>query len=122
MKAALLSVLTLALRDSDRAERDEERAFEAEVAARGVVPFFERVCAARSPARADCDGRKAARDRYVRVCRGAVEERLRADRARRFGSAPYELVFGRRRPSGADAYDFHFEFERRRARTPRGCL
>src|SRR4051794_26413993 len=117
-----LLLFTFALRDSDRAEREDESALESEVAARGVVPLFERVGAAGGSARADCDGGDAARDCDVRVGRGAVEEGLRAYGARRLGGESDERVLGRSLASGAVADEFHFEFERRRARPARGSF
>src|SRR2546430_9471880 len=91
---------TFVLRKADRAERDEQRTLEAEVAAARLVPLVERVRVAGGAARADGDGGQAARDGDVRVGRGAVEEGLRAERARRLDGEAHERRRGRRRAAG----------------------
>src|SRR5947209_12444711 len=88
-------LFTFALREADRAEHDEQRAFEARVATARVVPLVERVRVAGRSARADGDGGQAARDGDVRVGRGAVEEGARAERARRLDGEAHERVCGR---------------------------
>ena len=73
-------------------------------------------------ARADGDGGQAHRDRNVRVGRGAVEIRFRAERARGFQGESDERLFGRSHAARSVADEFHFEFERRSARAPRRVL
>src|SRR5215217_6085060 len=118
----LLTTVYCLLLQPDDAEGDEEGAFEAEVAARGVVPFFERVGAAGGAARADGDGGQAARDGDVRVGRGAVEVGPCAERARGLGGEPDERLLGRGRAPGPVADEPDVNLQRGRALPARGVL